>query len=1615
MKVHTFNSDTVKPVKLVHNTDRKLLYTGFAENFDFGLRLQTYNVINNLKDRKTNYNTAYFLSELKSLSSILELEVPYTFDATSKFTSSMYTTAGYMKANSNVDAIVYDSNYSALSSQYFFTFNLSTNRVLYITHESAETIYYAYLSNSEVKLSTSLPGDDSHLFRYSFDNDTVKLWTIYDNGTAAAAKGLNLYTKTSVLSAAPDIEAADGNASFTITKHALTYNKKYVNNSLSYYLSSYNKDDVNLDLSTTVASISNNYLLFGSNYTYTAKDETLTFNIIPLKNQATNEEYFVPSNHFNAEPDNINRSYEKIFGGNNQNTGFDKIYLSYNTGTKDMRFPPSRMTYFTTPSSMSPYDRLNINDSKIEHLGAVAGDNPLIADKVFKRREDVKNNYFTDDVNATYLCSWLSGNELGDKIWIDRFYNPTYASFSDAISGTSFYDIVTGAGAQSTHVFDISSRLTFEPNNDYAYYHIGDADYESHLESLNRYLLSENIEILNSKGGKGKVERVKRDLEIDFDGDNFGRYLTDKQGDFSFTFWLSAQDYSKPLGYMFLGNYFEEGFGVFNTDLVTPNIYLPTGNKLLLINNDFEVYDEIEIFEEDTPIKIKGVARKDIFSEFYILGENNVIYIYNSNPNLISKVTDLSGIANLEIDDIDLNKERIYLSFNPFDGVKSKYFYYDISTNATAYNTSVSADTYGKKGKIYISTENNHRTFYEVDSEIETGNEIAFTSNEDVFAIKQREPETRNIPFNLIYKNTYTNDSTNTITLTSGSINALVTNVIVDEDDNIFTLFDTNRISKHKPTRELVSFKELSFLNKTSKKYIDFIYDFEGKEYKKYILIVESLSDRTLLHKLTFDFNLVKTTSLGSTIINNLKLTKTITGFNYLKKIGANKNRLKVKLKTKPIFTKTGAYKKEETIIDYDISQLVNGYNHFTINVSTKRGYMELFVNGIKNTTQYFQPGKYILDNPLGSGLYIGAVSTPYNLNFSNRLLQKGKYFLRDIKIKGLRMYDRPLNYFEIQSHINYHRIQKDSVWSIPIGQRIYTDTIDRVFKFNIPEKVTNTYDVEIKNLNITNRDILNKIRAEVLKELPKITPFYDEVRDIVFERQLTTDPNVRIEKPQVPTTYLLDPGDCIVKYINGKRRIFFIVERGEVVVDPGSEVVIKEEEIPDIELNCPPSLFQKESSWKLNPETGQNYRFVPTITPEGCDAVGIELECPADKPIWDELLQKCVEEKVPFIDPECIPPRFWDPVSKRCVLPDPCPPGTFPVYNSEGVRVRCERNTDCPEGYVWDKEKEECVIKTNCKPDEYFDPKTGRCIPRRLITKPEEPGGGGEVKIECPEGYVYNPAKEECETPGCPPGEDCGGFIGGDPVGGDPGGDPGGGGPGGETGGGLNTIPGVTLDIVSSIQVYVQWGRGYVQTPNCDVVPGVTQEDGVTPVCNDGSAGSQYRKITTFTSGQSIYGSSGIISINVKRAPGFEQGITWEKLQENSFDNNIEDLEKIHVATINVSYPPSTNLTTALNELDNGIAWGIGPNQDSIILGLRGELHLGNINDTNPGDDNFYISSLDWSAVKNIFKESIPFYDIYDAITEERIRDGDTWVFEDGVIDSIPATEHYGKILRIG
>jgi len=1223
MKVGILDTRALPIIEYRHIHDATILLRSYRENFNFGLITNQYYFNETPKDKKTNFNTQYTLTDLQALSTIAELKIPFTTNAVSAFTTTIkhgdkYLKNDYTDLNDIQSTFVNSSEFNTLSSQFFFTFHISsipaTDNTLnkrdtaFLTQEyNSETYYLSapYLQDEPARWTLITPTDDNRAWlSYTLDNDKITLHNkaTTDNdvnvgiGTTAPGKANILINNSNVLYlTAPGAwqnAVADLSASFfDVNRNLLTKDFKTLPNTFNKYKSGPNVDNVSL---TNVTSVSNNYFVFNNNYNFFQNNNTNKFishvDFFPLKNQATLHEYYSENNHYNYEADTNNRIYEKINAGVHQQHGYDKIGLSYNIGTYDIRFKANKLTYFTTPNSMSPYTVLNINNSKIENLGAIPGSNPLMSDKVFKRREIVKNNTFSDDVNPMYLCSWLSGNIDGDTKWVDRYYNPLASDFSQALSGTSHYNVITAAGAQTTETFDVSSSLTFEPNNDYGYYHVGDHDYENLFKAFDStYNTTINTEYLNFKGVPIPKAYAKKDREIVLDGNTFARNKTDIQGDFSINFWLHTKNNDKPFCYKILGNYFEDGIGVFNTDLVTPNIILPVNNttdknslskkyfsKLLFLNNDFEIYDYIILKEGSQEVTIDGIARKDNFSEFYVLAhtieatqseviptlnckerKKYIIYIFNNNNHLVGKIEDLKD-QDIEIDDFEIDEDRLYVLFAPVD--EFKYFTYNTKTNKVGrwknggdwhpstwtptkgsntmiqeyYNegdpdleTDVNEASEdgkfivgdwkreyracelpatrksirGAKGKLISKDNVTYR--FKVDKN-GNGNEVILDNNNVPWVIKQDDPEDLSNPRNhiqkLIKKESTTDyrdsgtDKNNRI-LSGLDNRSKINSILNDDKNNIIVLHDENVISILDNNRKLIRTREFCALKWTvGATYIDLIYDFEGGEYKKYILLIQEFTGGSRLSKLDPEtLRIVYSKKLNKVNIGSLKLTKTVTSYGYLKKIGANKNRIKILLKKKPKFSSSGKHYKTKSIIDFDFSTLNPGYNHFFINVSLTNGYMSLFVNGKLVEKVTFAGGTYALTNILETGLYVGAVSTPFYLTLASKLLQDKKYFVHNAKIKGFKIYNKTMNYFDILAHYNYHIADKDVVWSYPIGQRTYIDTIDKLFKFNYPEKLSNKYKVDIQHTDISDEKLQNKIKQRVALELQKITPYFDD------------------------------------------------------------------------------------------------------------------------------------------------------------------------------------------------------------------------------------------------------------------------------------------------------------------------------------------------------------------------------------------------------------------------------------------------------------------------------------------------------------------------------------------
>ena len=1132
MTVTPLDSKSIIPIEYNHVYDSKIAFTKYRENFDFGLTVSQYYFNQNPKDKKTNFNTQYTLTNLYPLSTIVELNIPHTTEAVSAFSTTIQHDGKYLKTdftdtNAISSTFVDSSEFSKLSANFLFTFAVNSITAVGIPsiYETTNTEDRITISQDFNNITYYLSAGNASYTQAKWTSDSTKKgyfrYVIQDNKitiTHPNTSGVRLCNNKDVLSLSArsnfTTAAHLSTSFFDITRNNLTKDFKYIPNNYSKYLSSFNPDSVTLNTSTTVEHISNNYFIYNNNYNFfqqSEKNKQISHaDLFPLKNQATLGEYYAENNHFNAQPAYLNRVYEKIHAGTHQIDGYEKIGLSYNIGTYDIEFKSNKLTYFTTPDSLAPYTILNIADAKLENLGAIAGDNPLMSDKVFKRREVIKSNSFSDDPNPIYLCSWLSGNSIGETRWADRYYNPLVSDFDSALSGSAYHYVVSAAGAQTTETFDVSSNLTFEPNNDYIFYHVGEIDYQNLLGAYHtKYNVASATQYLNHKGIPTMVSKAKYDDEIKLDGTKFGRFKTDVTGDFSVNFWLKTTDFTLPFCWQILGNYFDDGFGVFNTDLVTPNIILPTINKktnlkskLLFLNNDFEIYDEIVVLDGIDEVNIKGIGRRDVFSNLFVLcdtpTERNIILVFDNNNNLINKIDKLKDVTaeNSVVDDFEVGECKVHVLFNPVSA--KNYFTYNTDNNhSTTVIPSPSANTKGNKGKIFNI--DNSINILSVDSLNGFGNEVAYDENNVPFIIKQFSPNNIGANRNYVQKGIRGDNKERII---SGlDKKSRVHGIVIDDENQLVVLHDNNVISILDNNRKFIRAREFCHLYNlpSMQSYIDLIYDFEAGVYKKYILLLQEYADGVRLSKLDFDLNIIQSKKLKGVDVIDLNLTKTITSYSYLRKIGASKNKIKAILKTKPKFSSTGSFEKRKTQISFDVTELNPGYNHFFVNVSLRKGYMELYVNGKLYQKTEFNAGKYALDDVLGTGSYIGAVSTPYYLTLANRLLQPKKYFVRNVSIKAFKLYNKTMNYFDIMAHYNYHLPNKSVIWSYPIGQRTYIDTIDKLMKFNYPEKISNKYQVEIQNTGIKDNKLNNKIKRRVAQELKKITPYYDEVKNIVI------------------------------------------------------------------------------------------------------------------------------------------------------------------------------------------------------------------------------------------------------------------------------------------------------------------------------------------------------------------------------------------------------------------------------------------------------------------------------------------------------------------------------------
>ncbi len=1152
----------------VTSIDQELYYT---EN---GVDIPLINAFKQLNDNTINNFSNLFLTTRSLLSGSVYIEdlQPVqdegfsTYLATNALRtindSSRFLVVQEPDFTQNTAQCAMTGSFANLNSRYMFDVKFISDKLCKISHRNENIIRYLtvdYLGSLVFAKDANLDylGDLSpQIFYYVYDRDTdfivflknvndIVKYIVFSPVVQNIALGDPLtaadipYVSRAIMRCTPRSESPNDTKLYDPW---VSYNKNLKINS----------QDINLQRS--YPAIPGNLLINNEYYSVTGTD--MSVNVLSLKNSNTPENYQTRGNPFQRQRSNLfaeteveMRDYKKLFTGSNQLYGNDNISVGFESFTTDIILKKDSITYFHIPQDFYPYIQLNINDSGLTEAGSIAGDHPLKSDKVFKKLGSYKYTSpfgeVRDEASGNFLCSWLSGNwDINTRpIWIDRYYNPRQISFLAALSADPFQAIKYITVSEClfaevndilgmVDVFDKPSDLIFEPGAYYAYHHYGLSDVRKYINSLEPFIVNSGVHVYNTLYGLPAQRDENKLNEFVFDGNRYAisqnLSAIQESGQFTLSFWLKNNDWSKPFGDQFIGNYANDGFGIFNQNVTTPTLYVNSVTGVYVLNTDLKRLKTLVLDEE-----IADIIRLDNISDYYIIFKSGFIKKYNSS-DAETRSRFNSNFTNLI--NIDYDDSTIFALCTGATPLLKRIIRVDIPEmsigditplllNQETYKCAVDNADFQWNSSVAQQTK-----FHRANS-VDIYNNIIYITpgrttrrvNNNIFY--QKDDKT-------IVKWSDIDGSTLQPVLTTFKSNSQIEDFNIDFDNNIWILTDDNKFYKYTLDREfLLSGETPNNSFKNSK--IGFMADFFEGEYTKQVLLSQqgTIELSPNLYK-SYWFDLINDT--GDSFISNFFNTMeanvyqplsasgilfnildtegniinsssvlAVTGFNleptnsdYLRKIIAPKYpkpNFNVKATMTNIFNDSDLRTVD---ITYNLSSFDPGYHHFAIRVDTYEGFMALFIDGIRIEMKQFEPRRYQFNNFNDRPFLLGTS------NFINSIplfkyLKKNASIAKGITIKDFNIYNRALKDTDIAMLAKENMTMEDIVFTIPCGRRNYVEEFERYFKATIPGTKASLFNVVIKNSGILNPDLRSALEKRIITTLKQLAPVYSKLNTI--------------------------------------------------------------------------------------------------------------------------------------------------------------------------------------------------------------------------------------------------------------------------------------------------------------------------------------------------------------------------------------------------------------------------------------------------------------------------------------------------------------------------------------
>jgi len=385
----------------------------------------------------------------------------------------------------NDDAFIANDDYTSALKYGYYSFDATqTNSYLiefvnntyctisYFKEETGETFVLAESGSNIWFVQSQFLSGWNYQFPYTIDNNYYQLFLYANRGGEnyiIEKQGGALVASTNINSVSSDYILT---RFFTIDDvNIIDYMGK---TGVSYI--TYN-NNFNINDGKSAFNLKNNYLFFKNAYTTNS-----LVSLVALKNQVSRLGAHIAGNSLLSAvdaDDNLTvekqRDYTSVFNYQTNELGLNYVFYNY-----DILIKPGT-NLFTTPSTLSPYTELDINNTTFANCGAASFTIPYFADKVFQLDDNVPS---TQTVH--YLCTWLSGApDSNNKIWMDRYYYPDRVSKYEALNATlpcavyanendyieQYIAATTGLAEalKAEPFFDKASILKIQPNKRYIY------------------------------------------------------------------------------------------------------------------------------------------------------------------------------------------------------------------------------------------------------------------------------------------------------------------------------------------------------------------------------------------------------------------------------------------------------------------------------------------------------------------------------------------------------------------------------------------------------------------------------------------------------------------------------------------------------------------------------------------------------------------------------------------------------------------------------------------------------------------------------------------------------------------------------------------------------------------------------------------------------------------------------------------------------------------------------------------------------------------------------------------------------------------------------------------